>query len=239
MVRHHGNQRPQFVNILFHHYEPLHYMLLFPHANVGWGLMNIADVPPLSQIDWYHSRLLPNNDDWFSLFGHLTCEYLVDMFLRTEEQRLAYINRERRFRAEELHYDHADEDDNDNDFNPSIRLPSSFVGSHAWASEQTADAMALGWKFRQPTFFCTMMFNPDWPEVQSALRPRQNATDAPIVVARVFKYCLEKVLSVLRSSFGRKVYLIQVVKFQKRGFPHAHIVFKVTSVCYPYFWLLC
>lgn len=76
----HGNQQPQFINILCHHYEPLHYVLLFPHGEIGWGSSKIPNVPHLSQIDWYCSCLLVNNNGCFSLFGHLTCEYLVDMY---------------------------------------------------------------------------------------------------------------------------------------------------------------
>ena len=45
--------------------------------------------------------------------------------------------------------------------------------------------------------------------------------------ARVFKVCLEKVLHVLQTHFGEKKYLIEVIEFQKRGFPHAHILIKV------------
>ncbi|KAG2071987.1 hypothetical protein BDR04DRAFT_1014649, partial [Suillus decipiens] len=94
-------------------------------------------------------------------------------------------------------------------------------------SEQTGDAMALGHKFGKPTFFCTMTFNPNWPEVQEWLEPGQTALDIPIMVARVFKSCLEKVLHVLRISFGMKKYMIKVIEFQKWGFPHAHIIIKV------------
>ena len=89
--------------------------------------------------------------------------------------------------------------------------------------------MALGRKFGKPTFFMTMTFNPDWPEVRSRLLPGQTALDIPMVVTRAFKYCLEKVLHLLRTQFGHKKYLIKVIEFQKQGFPHAHILLKVTS----------
>ena len=72
-----------------------------------------------------------------------------------------------------------------------------------------------------------MTFNPDWPEVQSVLLPHQTAGDIPIVIAHVFKSRLEKVLAVLHTAFEEKVYLIRVIEFQKRGFLHAHIIFKV------------
>lgn len=121
-------------------------MLLFPHGDAGWGTNPLPNVPRLSQIDWYRSRLLANDDERFTLFGRLCCEYLVDMYSRTEEERLAYILRERRFRANEVHQPLEGEAD-DEQMEPTIKLPASFVGSRAWTSEQTSDAMALGRKY--------------------------------------------------------------------------------------------
>jgi len=219
------SQQPDFINILSHHYEPLHYVLFFPHAEIGWGASPIPDVPHMSQHQWYRSRLLADNNDRFSTFGRLCCEYLVDMYSHTEEQKLAYIARERRFHEHELHNNQLPLED---EFEPTIKLPASFVGSHAWTSEQAADAMALRRKFGKPTFFMTMTFNPDWPEVRSRLLPGQTAFDIPIVVAHTFKNRLEKVLRLLCTHFGEKKYLIKVIEFQKRGFPHVHILLKVS-----------
>ncbi|KAG2061733.1 hypothetical protein BDR06DRAFT_1025894 [Suillus hirtellus] len=53
----------------------------------------------------------------------------------------------------------------------AIKLPASFIGSHAWTLEQTADAMALGHKYGKLTFFYTMTFNPDWSEIHECLQP--------------------------------------------------------------------
>jgi len=158
---------PEFINILSHHYEPLHYVLLFPHAEMGWGSSMIPDVPIMSQVAWYRNCVLADNDEHFSTMGRLCCEYLVDMYSRVEEQRLAYITRERRFQQCEQE----DAEENDDEFEPTIKLPMSFVGSHTWTSEQVANAMALGCKFGKPTFFMTMTFNPDWAEVRDRLLP--------------------------------------------------------------------
>ncbi|KAG2342244.1 hypothetical protein BDR05DRAFT_1001189 [Suillus weaverae] len=148
VIRRHGNHEPEFINILSWHYEPLHYVLLFPHADIGWGANDLPGIPHLSQIEWYHSRLLANNDNRFSIFGRLTCEYLVDMYSRTEEAWLAYILHEQHFHGYEVHANAAaaagDDENDKEEFHPDIKLPASFVGLQAWSSEQTADAMALG-----------------------------------------------------------------------------------------------
>ncbi|KIK79595.1 hypothetical protein PAXRUDRAFT_160926 [Paxillus rubicundulus Ve08.2h10] len=48
---------------------------------------------------------------------------------------------------------HAELDANNEDFNPNIKLPARFIGSHAWTSEKTADAMVLGQRFGKSTFW--------------------------------------------------------------------------------------
>lgn len=53
LIRRHGHQQPQFINILSRHYEPLHYVVLFPHADIGWGPQSLPEIPHLSQIQWY------------------------------------------------------------------------------------------------------------------------------------------------------------------------------------------
>ena len=223
LIRRNHAQRPEFINILSHHYEPLHYVLLFPHGEIGWGTSVVPEVPVMSQLNWYRNRVLADNNNHFSILGRLCCEYLVDMYSQVEEERLAYISRERRFQEHQRH-DHEEEEE---EWEPNIKLPASFVGSQAWTSEQAADAMALGRKFGKPTFFMTMTFNPDWPEVRNRLLPGQTAYDIPVVVAWAFKSRLEKVLRLLRTRFREKRYLIKVIEFQRRGFPHAHILIKV------------
>ncbi|KAI5981480.1 hypothetical protein EDD15DRAFT_368626 [Pisolithus albus] len=71
LIRRHGHQQPHFLNILSHHYESLHYVLFFPHGDIGWGATPVPGVPQLSQIDWYRSRLLANDDNRFLALGRL------------------------------------------------------------------------------------------------------------------------------------------------------------------------
>lgn len=219
--------QPTFVNILSRHYEPMHYVLFFPHGEPGWGLTTLDGVSQLSQIKWYRSR--PLAEQCFMLFGRLTCEYLVDMYSRVEEERLAYISRERHHQLLQERQQHADDESDNGDWNNDIHLPASFVGSRAWASEQTADSLALARMYGKPSFFATMTFNPNWPEVTARLLPGQTASDIPVVCARVFKLRLQAVLRLIKTRFGHILYLIRVIEFQKRGFPHCHMVFKVCT----------
>lgn len=50
-----GHRQPEFLNILLCHYKPLHYVLFYPHSDMGWGLSEIDGILNLSQVDWYWS----------------------------------------------------------------------------------------------------------------------------------------------------------------------------------------
>jgi hypothetical protein len=69
--------------------------------------------------------------------------------------------------------------------------------------------------------------NPQWPEIVSQLGPGQNACDIPDIICRVFHTRLTIAINALKHKFGGIVYLIKVIKFQKRGLPHCHMVVKV------------
>lgn len=212
--------RPTYIKITNRHYEPLQYPLLFPHGTPGWG----KDDHPcrLTAMQWCRSRVL--TDRRFLTFGRLTAEYLCDMYSRIEEQRLGYIKQARISSAHERDPDLPDHEE------IKIDLPSSFLGSRRWASEQAADALALARKKGKASFFITFTCNSDWPEIRSQLSPGQTASDVPVVVARAFKQRLQKFLHLLRSRFGNLIYMIKVIEFQKRGLPHAHIILKVRVV---------
>lgn len=222
-----GHHLPTFVPILSRHYEPLQYPLLFPHGTPGWGLTEQDGLfmPPnkISQRLWYKAHLL--TDPRFLHFGRLTCEYVCDMYSRVEEQRLDFIRRSRLNFWERTHHGDVDDDDDDDEIN--IELPASFIGSRKWASEQTADCLALARVYGNPSFFITMTCNPEWPEIKSRLKNGQQTNDVPVIVVRVFNNRLKHLKHLLRTRFGLISYMITVIEFQKRGLPHAHIVLRV------------
>jgi hypothetical protein len=227
----------QSVSTVSRFWEPLSYPLLFPHGTLGWGVVgrNEEFVPgtdndiPTTQMWHYRARLL--REPRFRIFGRLTNEYIVDMFSRDLESRLAYIrsNQERLRREDANLMGLADVEANEN-----IYLPASFLGSTRWATEQVSDSLAIAAAYGSPTFFVTMTCNPDWPEIQSQLQAGQNFTDIPIVVVRVFKrklVLLEKALKTMFAGAGAVLYFIHSVEFQKRGLPHVHILIKFSADC--------
>jgi len=216
------------ISILSSHYEPLQYPLLFPHGTPGWS-PNLR--PKISQITWYRFRLL--SESRFCDLGRLGNEYLVDMYSRVEEERLNFIQQGRKdqLNARQCRRE-LDVANNPNLSLPAelpgpFSLPSSFIGSRAWASENVSESLAICKELGSPTFFATATTNPNWPEIVSRLKPGQTASDIPFMVARVFRARMARCLDFIRSHFGKMIYIIKVIEFQKRGFPHAHFVFKV------------
>jgi hypothetical protein len=88
------------------------------------------------------------------------------------------------------------------------------------------DAMAICRSFGLPSYFITFTCNPNWPEIQAELLPRQIATDRPDLVTRVFRMKLSVLIKDLMKDevFGLTVAQIHIIKFQKQGLPHTHIL---------------
>ncbi|KAJ6038801.1 hypothetical protein N7460_007518 [Penicillium canescens] len=217
-----GGQQPRFVPTLSCQYEPLQYPLLFPHGTRGWGFLDESRKNiPCTLIQWYRHLFL--GEPRMRIYGRLACEYAVDMFSRTEEERLHYLKRGRRMQAAAM----------DEAPNPDIpdlfenKIPAGFMGSRAWASDQVADSLAIARQLAKPSLFLTMTTNPNWPEIQSQLLAGQHFTDIPAVVCRAFHGRLCGLKAFMREKFGGLLYEICVTEFQKRGLPHAHLVVKL------------
>ena len=90
------------------------------------------------------------------------------MWTREIDCRLAYIRMNQAIRQEDAELMGVD----DLESNCNVYLPSSFLGSRRWSSEQIADALAIASLFGNPTFFITVTANAKWPEINSRLRDK-------------------------------------------------------------------
>jgi Helitron helicase-like domain at N-terminus/PIF1-like helicase len=218
------DDRHQYISILSPHYEPLQYPLLFPHGTTGWAP---SSQPRLTQIQWYRSRIL--TEDRFLRWTRLAQEYMVDMYSRVEDERINFIREGRRRQQEQQQQWQQGDADPIEDHPWQSALPSSFMGSRAWSSNQVADALALCRQFGRPTLFLTMTTNPQWPEIVQRLQPGQTAADVPSIVVRVFHEKMAYLIRMLEQACGGFAYIVHVVEFQKRGLPHCHMLIRLTS----------
>ena len=87
--------------------------------------------------------------------------------------------------------------------------------------------MALVSAKGKPHGFTTMTCNANWAEIQRELLPGQTAADHPELVARVFAAKLKQLIHDLHEGqfFGKVIGRVHVIEFQKRGLPHAHVLF--------------
>ncbi|KAI3939966.1 hypothetical protein MKW98_029742 [Papaver atlanticum] len=117
-------------------------------------------------------------------------------------------------------------DSNTGDIGQRVILPPTYTGSPRDMHQRYHDAMALVQKYGKPDLFITMTCNPNWEEIQRELRPGQQAQDRPDLTTRVFHSKFEEMKTDLftKGVLGKVVAHVHVIKFQKRGLPHAHIL---------------
>ncbi|KAE8219079.1 hypothetical protein CF319_g7160 [Tilletia indica] len=210
-------------------YDALAYPVLFPHGTRTY----LGRGKTIRKLARFYLLTEPR----FRNFWRVSNLYVLDVVCRIEEDRLRFItdsiaaNQNHNRLAAEPH-EVAELDPNEDDMpdrTPNAALPSSFVGSRAYRAEHVADALALATRFRKPQGMVTVTTNPDWPELKSMLRSEagQSATAIAAITVRVFNQRLQKFIANFKRLFGKFLYIIQVIEFQKRGLPHSHIVFAV------------
>ena len=111
----------------------------------------------------------------------------------------------------------------------NIYLPASHTLSYRWSYKKTMDALAVVSKLGRPTLFITFTTNLNWREIQQQLHTDQNYADRPDIVVRVFKQYLTYSCQLLRKHFGKIIYYMHAVEFQKRGLPHIHFLIFLHS----------
>ncbi|EFN73726.1 hypothetical protein EAG_09471, partial [Camponotus floridanus] len=95
------------------------------------------------------------------------------------------------------------------------------------------DAMAIVSKFGKPDLFITMTFNPRWREIEENLLPGQQASDICARFNIKKDYLID--LIVKQKFFCEVAAFVYVIKFQKRGLPHVHMLitlkynYKITT----------
>ncbi|SGY19866.1 BQ5605_C017g08357 [Microbotryum silenes-dioicae] len=187
-----------------------------------------------SQFNTYYFHIRPHNISYPTLFlgGRLFQKFVADAWAMTEQERLYWMRaNQKKLRAEEYLSLQASlaEGLDPAQIGKRVILPSSHTGSPRQMIQLYQDAMAIVRVFRAPDIFITMTCNPAWSEIVNALLPGQTASDRPDIVRRVFHGKLKALLAVLGVGcapgvFGKVIAYVYVVKFQKRGLPHAHIL---------------
>jgi hypothetical protein len=98
------------------------------------------------------------------------------------------------------------------------------------------DAMAICRWAGYLDSFVTFICNPQWLEIKRALPLGQKPQDRLDLVTRLFKIKLKELINDIQKNhiLGRTIAGIYVIKFQKCGLPHAHILIFFTKDCKPH-----
>lgn len=76
-----------------------------------------------------------------------------------------------------------------------------------------------------------MTCNPKWPEIVENIPPGDETSNHPLLVCRVFKMKLDQLMADLtvHNVMGVSIAHLNVIEFQKRGLPHAHILITLRN----------
>ncbi|KAG2209273.1 hypothetical protein INT47_005565 [Mucor saturninus] len=223
------------INELNQTFDPMSYALIFPTGQPGRHTLCTSDsglkVTPM-QFYSFHFMFRNCGHD-LHLFGKRFHQFIVDMYAKIEQFRLNYIRHNQSNLRTELYrglQDAVAHDDNDTtSLGRKIILPSSFIGGPRHMSQLYQDAISIVRRFGKPDYFITFTCNPAWPEIQNELLYGQAAADRPDLCSRVFHLKFKSLMKDITKDhiLGVVVGYVAVVEFQKRGLPHAHMLFIV------------
>ncbi|XP_031332288.1 uncharacterized protein LOC116164849 isoform X2 [Photinus pyralis] len=161
----------------------------------------------------------------------LFLQYIVDIYVRIESQRLTYIRMNQSKLRADLYCNVMDfmiRESNELGVVPGkmVILPSSFIGSPRNMHERYLDAMRIIQVCGKPSLFITFTANPNWDEIKTTIQPENRPEYRPDIVVRVFKLKLNSLIEEIVKGriFGGVAALVYTIEFQKRGLPHAHIL---------------
>ena len=169
-------------------------------------------------------------------------EYVLDSYCRVEEDRL------RGHRDNQARILRPGRTARAGDENRTI-LPSSHHGSRRFMTNKTADALSVVTARGKPMFFITVTLNTYWHEVKAAIPKGSSPYDYAELSDRIFKAKLDALKTRLFTGAiwgphcvdadgnwtcridapGGSGYMIDVIEFQNRGMPHAHIVVRFAN----------
>lgn len=214
-------------------YDPLQYPLIHPKGTQGWhdNIYKINGKDKVTQREFYayhgFSRNINKSNNPLECVGPLAQQWWVDQYCKIENNRLNWLqfNQKKLRIATKQSVQNAV--CNGQKKVGKILLPSSYVGSPRYYYEQFLDAMAGVRKFGQPDFFITMTANTKWAEIQNELKPGELPSNRPMLLARVFKQKMKVLIKRIMQGdiFGPMEVHVGTIEFQKRGIPHAHLLF--------------
>ena len=240
----------QHISNMNRSYDPLHYVLLFPHGEDGWrdnitvvkitGKNNKEVVKNVTMRQFYAYRLQVrfngNQLESPTLIrgARLLQEHACDQWAKIENAKLLWTrNHQKELRAETYQNlsDAIHKNDNATTVGQRIVLPYTIYGTPRWYNNAFQDGMAAVRLYGAPNLFITFSCNPKCKEIQDSLLPGQKSEDRPDIVARVYQMQMKEMKKdiVDNKAFGTVTSYQNIVEFQKRGLPHTHQLYTLAD----------
>ncbi|XP_055880684.1 uncharacterized protein LOC106057028 isoform X2 [Biomphalaria glabrata] len=215
-------------------YDALQYPLIFWQGedgyHFGWKKINskTEKTTKMSSREFYAYHIMIRTSNHILKFGKLFTNFIVDMFMKIEIERISFFKSENKKRIDSFCSlkDAVEKNKSFLEIGKESQLPSSFTGGPSYWFEAAQDVLACKKYYGIPDLFITFKCNPDWQEIQVQLFTGQTSKDRPDLIARVFKQKLFNLMKLITRSeiFGEIQCWNYFVKFQKNGLPEAKML---------------
>ncbi|XP_076756485.1 uncharacterized protein LOC143432269 [Xylocopa sonorina] len=167
----------------------------------------------------YRAMICENADNHILKYRQLFHQYIVDMYVKIESERLLYIllNQVKLHSEEYIHLrDAVVIDGNLSELGKMVILLSTFTDSPRHMHEYAQDAMTYVRAYGRPDFFITFTRNRAWDEMKKRLLIGQSPSDRHDISARIL---LSNTMYLERRAVG-----CIPLNGKNNGLPHAHIL---------------
>ena len=216
-------------------YETIRYPLFFLKGQKGWGsyMNENSRIDPITLQRYLQYNIIHN--DTMHKLGPLYQEYTLDSASRLEDMNLSFF---RHIQKSRIHctesnlnqyiQDKASNPDNSN-LTPTI-ISNSFQYGPGAKRKFVSDCLHIFARKGKPNYFITYTFNPEDKAVTDYLLEGQTWCDRFDLVVRAFDIRKRELIEYIKEGvFGKVVYIIYAVEFQRTGLPHMHLLLKVKN----------
>jgi hypothetical protein len=212
-------------------YDQLVYPLIFWQ---GWGGCGIAEnAERHGATTWMRkvliSLILQPRNYFLHQLTTLREEFICAVFGRLVNIRIKFmVEAQKRYfaREDEIRQETVENTTKDKDYGLRQFIPPSITDSDEYWHHVALKCFAISSQFGPPTFFLTFTMNPYWHEYQALKRGNDVFADSAMVTL-IFKQKLASLMKFIKSTnlLGKISAFVWRIEYQKRGLPHAHILF--------------
>lgn len=171
-------------------------LLVSINNSFNFAFSGVSTNKNLSAMNYYAYRMMirTHEENVILKCRRLFQQFAVDMYVKVETERLAFIRfNQAKLRSEDyIHLRDAIHSDGDVESVGRLTiLPSSYIGSPRHMHEYAQDAMTYVRNYGTPDLFITFTCNPKWMEIERELEPGQKPQDRHDIIARVFQQKLK------------------------------------------------